>query len=227
MIPLHDQVRSRSTPYVNYALLTLNTVVFLATYFYSAEEFRTFILEHGLIPAQLTVRRVPEAFIDLFTSMFLHGNPVHLLGNMLYLWVFGDNVEDAMGHGGYALFYLLGGLIAALAHVLANPFSAVPTVGASGAIAAVLGAYMVLYPYSRVYTIVPLGFYVRMALLPAVLVLGFWFVLQVVQGIARLGMPADIGGVAFWAHAGGFVYGAALARIFARPRDAYGGPNYG
>jgi membrane associated rhomboid family serine protease len=137
---------------------------------------------------------------------------------MLYLWIFGDNVEDAMGSGKYLFFYLLGGVIASLTHILTSPNSQVPTVGASGAIAAVLGAYLVLYPQSRVVTLIPLGFFMRVTLLPAVLVLGLWFVLQFFQGVLSLGGP-DVGGVAFWAHIGGFAAGFLLAKLFATGRQ--------
>jgi membrane associated rhomboid family serine protease len=136
---------------------------------------------------------------------------------MLYLWIFGDNVEDSMGPGKYFLFYLVGGLVASITHIVTNPGSQIPTVGASGAIAAVLGAYLVLYPQSRVLTIIPLGFFLRMTLLPASIVLGLWFLLQFFSGVLSLGGP-DVGGVAFWAHIGGFVAGVVMAKLFAQRR---------
>jgi membrane associated rhomboid family serine protease len=154
--------------------------------------------------------------------MFMHAGLAHLGGNMLYLWIFGDNVEDSMGHTRFLLFYLIGGLVASLAHIFTNPGSQIPTVGASGAIAAVLGAYLVLYPNSRVLTIIPFGFFLRLAMIPAVIVLGLWFVLQLFSGVLSMGGP-DVGGVAFWAHVGGFVAGVILAKVFAkkRYRDTY------
>jgi membrane associated rhomboid family serine protease len=139
---------------------------------------------------------------------------LHLGGNMLYLWIFGDNVEDAMGHGRYLVFYLLGGLLASAIHIVTSPGSQIPTLGASGAIAASLGAYLILYPSSRVLSLFPLGFFLRLTMVPAIIVLGLWFVLQLFQGVLTLGGP-DVGGVAFWAHIGGFVAGFVLAKLFA------------
>ncbi len=226
MIPISDEIRSRTVPVVNYALVALNIGLYLLTRLPGESFFMATILDFGLIPAQIFGPVGVAAWTDLFTSMFLHGSLVHLGGNMLYLWIFGDNVEDAMGHVGYLIFYLLGGVLAALVHVLLNLHSTVPTVGASGAIAAVLGAYLILFPGSRVRTIIPLGYFIRIAMLPAVVVLGFWFVFQLVDGLLSLGMPPGAGGVAFWAHIGGFVAGVVLAKIFARPAQKYGGPLY-
>src|SRR5690606_11903848 len=151
-------------------------------------------------------------------SMFMHAGLAHLLGNMLYLWIFGDNVEDSMGGLKYLSFYLIGGVVASLTHILTNPNSQLPTVGASGAIAAVLGAYLILYPQSRVLTIIPFGFFIRMTMVPAIVLLGFWFVLQFFSGLLSVGATEDVGGVAFWAHVGGFVAGVVLARLFAGSR---------
>jgi membrane associated rhomboid family serine protease len=149
--------------------------------------------------------------------MFMHADLAHIGGNMLYLWIFGDNVEDSMGSSRYLLFYLVGGMVASLTHIITNPGSQIPTVGASGAIAAVLGAYLVLYPQSKVLTIIPLGFFLRMTLVPASIVLGLWFVLQFFSGVLSLG-GSDVGGVAFWAHIGGFGTGVVMAKLFARQR---------
>jgi membrane associated rhomboid family serine protease len=156
---------------------------------------------------------------DVFTSMFMHAGLAHIGGNMLYLWIFGDNVEDALGRIPYILFYLFGGIVASAAHILTNPNSPIPTVGASGAIAAVLGAYLVLYPQSRITTLLTLGFFIRLTALPAVVVLGLWFVLQLFQGVGSLGMSV---GIAFWAHIGGFVAGYVLARLFKPKETSYG-----
>ena len=149
----------------------------------------------------------------------MHAGLTHIVGNMLYLWIFGDNVEDSMGKGRFILFYLLGGTVASVVHIITNPFSVVPTVGASGAIAAVLGAYLILHPREKVVTLIPLGFYMRVTLLPAGFVLVAWFLLQFFQGVVSLGGP-DVGGVAFWAHIGGFITGVILAKIFAKPRPS-------
>ncbi len=214
MIPLRDALPTRRFPLVNYALIALNVLV----YFFQSSlgpAQQQLVYRFALIPFNFVTRLSVGDVTDIFTSMFMHAGLAHLGGNMLYLWIFGDNVEDRMGRGRYLLFYLLGGVAASLAHILTNPTSRVPTVGASGAIAAVLGAYLVLYPQSRVLTLIPLGFFIRLTLLPASLVLGAWFVLQLFSGMLALGGP-DVGGVAFWAHIGGFVTGVTLAKVFAR-----------
>jgi membrane associated rhomboid family serine protease len=226
MIPIRDEIRSRTTPYVNYTLVGLNIVVFVGMNLLGARGFESAIESLALVPLWVTRGPSVDDLLHMLTSMFVHGSLAHLAGNLLYLWIFGDNVEDAMGHLRYLVFYLLGGFLAAVAHIFSNPYSVVPTVGASGAIAAVLGAYLVLYPGSRVQTLVPFGFFIRITVLPAFLVLGFWFMYQLLLGFASLGLPADVGGVAFWAHIGGFVAGMLLAKMFAVSRDYYGGSNY-
>ena len=213
VIPLSDSIRSHQTPWVTYLLLALNIGIYLLTALSGLVDYNQSILTYGLIPFRVLRSFDAEAVSDIFTSMFLHGSLLHLGGNMLYLWIFGDNVEEALGHIGYLLFYLIGGLLASLVHILVNPTSMLPTIGASGAIAAVLGAYLILYPASRVRTLIPLGFFVRITLLPASVVLGLWFVLQLFEGFFLVGANTDVGGVAIWAHVGGFVAGALLARI--------------
>jgi membrane associated rhomboid family serine protease len=203
---------------VNYILIAANIFVFVLQWMAGSNE-EALIYQFALIPAAFTGGISLSNISDIFTSMFMHAGLAHLGGNMLYLWIFGDNVEDSMGHGRYLLFYLIGGLVASLAHIFTNPASQIPTVGASGAIAAVLGAYLVLYPNSRVLTIIPLGFFLRMTMIPAAIVLGLWFVLQLFSGVLSMGGP-DVGGVAFWAHIGGFVAGVILAKIFAKKRYA-------
>src|SRR5690606_8236840 len=151
---------------------------------------------------------------SIFTSMFLHGGWAHFLGNMVFLYVFGDNIEDAMGHVSYLLFYLLCGVAAAMTQILLNPASTIPMIGASGAISGVLGAYIALFPHGKVRAAVILGFFVQVVLVPAWVMLGLWFVLQLVSGVASLGVGGDMGGVAFWAHVGGFVAGVILVWIF-------------
>ena len=143
----------------------------------------------------------------------MHAGFAHIGGNMLYLWIFGDNIEDAMGHGRFLLFYLIGGFAASAAHILTSPASVVPTVGSSGAIGAVLGAYLVLYPRRKVLTLLFLGYFIRLIMVPAVYLLGFWFIMQIFSGLMTLGGP-DVGGVSFWAHIGGFATGAILAKLF-------------
>lgn len=214
MIPIRDQIPTRSVPFVNYLLIAANILAFIFQWLAGADQ-EALVWQFALIPAQVTAGLDLGDISDIFTSMFMHGGWAHLLGNMLYLWIFGDNVEDRMGSFNYLIFYLAGGVAASLAHILTNPGSQIPTVGASGAIGAVLGAYLVLYPRSRVLTFIPLGFFMRLTLVPASIVLGLWFVLQLFSGVLSLGGP-DVGGVAFWAHIGGFAFGALIAFLFAR-----------
>ncbi len=217
MIPIRDKIPTRRVPYINYLLIAANIFVFILQWLSGSNE-TTYVTQFALIPANFSNGVNLSNFTDIFTSMFMHAGLAHIAGNMLYLWIFGDNVEDSMGHGKYLFFYLLGGFIASLTHIITNPASQIPTVGASGAIAAVLGAYLVLYPHARVLTIIPLGFFIRMTMVPAAIVLGFWFILQLFNGVLSLGTQ-DVGGVAFWAHIGGFVAGVILARIFAPKRN--------
>jgi hypothetical protein len=217
MIPLRDETPTHRTPIINYLFIALNVIVFIFQIMLGSEN-QSIVYQFALIPAQFTSGIGIGDITDIFTSMFMHGGIAHIGGNMLYLWIFGDNVEDRMGHGRYILFYIIGGVVASLAHIFTNPNSQIPTVGASGAIAAVLGAYLIMYPQSRVLTLIPLGFFMRLTMLPAAIVLGLWFVLQLFQGVLTLGGP-DVGGVAFWAHIGGFVAGVVLAKLFAKPRQ--------
>jgi len=217
MIPISDSIRSHRTPWITYALIVLNIGIYALPSVFGLADYTKMVQTFGLIPFRVMRSFDLEAIADLLTSMFLHGSWLHLGGNMLYLWIFGDNVEDALGPIGYIAFYLLGGLLASAAHILSNPASTVPTIGASGAIAAVLGAYLVLFPASRVRTIIPLGFFVRIAILPASVVLGLWFVLQLLQGFLTSGGGTDAGGVAVWAHVGGFAAGAVLAWLISPP----------
>jgi membrane associated rhomboid family serine protease len=214
MIPLRDDIPSRRVPFVNYGLIVLNILVFIWQW-QVGQNNPAMVYQFALVPSQVTAGITPDDFMNIITSMFMHGGLAHIGGNMLYLWIFGDNIEDAMGHGRYLFFYLLGGFLASVAHIISSPNSQIPTVGASGAIAAVLGAYLVLFPGAKVLTLLSLGFFIRMTMIPAVIVLGLWFVLQLFQGVLSLGGP-DVGGVAFWAHIGGFVVGLVLAKLLAR-----------
>jgi len=212
---------------MNAALIVANTLAFLYELSLPAKAGNRFVAAFGLIPAheQLLFARhgisLGQAIVPIFTSMFLHGGWMHLLGNMLFLWVFGGAVEEAMGHFTYLIFYLLCGVGAAATHLFVNWGSKIPTVGASGAISGVMGAFIVLYPTSRVTTLFPIIIFFFRVRIPAMLMLGYWFFLQLFSGVASLGM-SDQGGVAWWAHVGGFVLGAILA-IGARPnrRQAY------
>lgn len=219
MIPLRDDNPTHRTPIITYFLILVNILVYLFQMLLGPNN-EAFVYQFALIPADVINRVSLGSIFDIFTSMFMHAGLAHIGGNMLYLWIFGDNVEDRLGRFKYLLFYVIGGVVASLTHILTNPGSQIPTVGASGAIAAVLGAYLVLYPSQKVLTLIPLGFWLRMTLLPASVVLGLWFVLQFFQGVASLGMP-DVGGVAFWAHIGGFVSGVVLGWLFKKPEVEY------
>ncbi|MDZ7845125.1 MAG: rhomboid family intramembrane serine protease [Anaerolineales bacterium] len=222
MIPIRDENPTHKVPLVTYLLILLNILVFIfqTTLVGNSESF---IYQFAFIPARLTTGPSLTNITKIFSSMFMHGGLAHIIGNMLYLWIFGDNVEDRLGSIRYFLFYITGGLVATLAHVLTNPNSTVPTVGASGAIAAVLGAYFVLFPQQKVLTLIPLGFFLRMTLLPAGLVLGAWFILQLFQGVVSLGGP-DVGGIAFWAHIGGFLTGVLVGTIMPKKKTSH--PSY-
>jgi membrane associated rhomboid family serine protease len=211
MIPLRDVIPSRTTPIVTLVLIGVNAVVFLYEQSLAPGDLAELVGRLGILPADFHWSAV-------LPSMFLHGGWVHLLGNMLYLWIFGDNVEDRLGHGRFALFYLLCGAAAALAQAATTVLAHVPMIGASGAIAGVIGAYFVLFPRSRVLMLIPLPFYVEVVEVPAVFFLGFWLFLQLVSGFGSLAVRTqDIGGVAFWAHVAGFAAGAAGVWLFRRP----------
>ncbi|MBI4417332.1 MAG: rhomboid family intramembrane serine protease [Ignavibacteriales bacterium] len=214
MIPIRDRNPARMTPVVNIGLIIANVAVF----FYSlslGQGIERVYLEFGVVPIEVVAAfreyRYLDGILPLFTSMFLHAGWLHLGGNMLYLWIFGDNIEDRLGHAGYLGFYALCGLAAGLLHLILDPESTIPTVGASGAISGVLGAYLVMFPKARVLTVIPVFFFLQVAELPALIVLGFWFVIQFLNGLVSLGYDtAGMGGVAWWAHVGGFVAGVVL-----------------
>ena len=223
MFPIKDDQPRYSTPYVNGFLIGINILIYLFQWLQSVQDPRgadLFVREYAEIPAHLAAflggshrYTLQQVVVPFFTSMFLHGSWVHVLGNMWFLYIFGDNIEDYLGHFKYLVFYLLSGLIAMATQVAIYPHSNIPTVGASGAIAGVLGAYFLLYPRARVLT----WFFVFVFYLPAWVVLGEWFVLQFWQGAATLSMAQagkDVGGVAVWAHVGGFVAGMAMIKLF-------------
>lgn len=215
MIPYRDHNPSATTPIFTILLILINVGVFLLELlvFASGAE-AAFFDTYAIIPAQLLTSPISEGF-TVITAMFLHGGWAHLLGNMLYLWIFGDNIEAALGRGRFLVFYLLSGLAATFAQVLIDPFSAVPNIGASGAIAGVLGAYLALYPRARVDTLIPVGLgFMRTVALPALYVLGFWFVYQLIIGVGSLGQMG--GGVAYFAHIGGFAAGYLMMQILKR-----------
>ena len=212
MIPLRDVIPSRTTPYVTIGIITINAVAILFE-LSLGDQVEAFTSFWGLVPAEFS-------WFTVFTSMFLHGGLLHFGGNMLYLWIFGDNVEDRMGHGRFLVFYLLCGVAAALAQTITSPNSAVPMIGASGAIAGVMGAYFVLYPHSRIVTLVPIIFFFQIVEIPAIFFLGIWFLMQFVSGVGSFvattaNQPG--GGIAFWAHVAGFAAGLAGVFVFRRP----------
>jgi membrane associated rhomboid family serine protease len=208
VIPIRDVIPSRTTPYVTIALILLNVLVFLLMPPADSGAFDQFIRTWGVTSATFT-------WPSVATAMFVHAGFGHLFSNMLFLWIFGDNIEDRMGHGRYLIFYATCGVAAALLQLVFEAGSTVPMVGASGAIAGVLGAYLVLFPHSRVLTLV----FIVFVEVPAVFLLGLWFATQLLSGLGTLAIlrPEDMGGVAFWAHAGGFAAGAALVLLFRRP----------
>jgi membrane associated rhomboid family serine protease len=230
VIPLRDANPVRRTPIVTIALIVACIVAF--AYRLGAESnggeagVEELFFRFGLVPAELLAdwdagRFVGGETLAVFTSMFLHVNLIHIAGNMLYLWIFGNNIEDRFGRLPFILFYLVGGVAAAAAQVAIDPESRVPMIGASGAVSAVLGAYLVLYPRARILSLVFLGFFYQLIEVPALVVLGLWFVLQLIDGIGSLGLAGAEGGVAFFAHVGGFVAGAALGLLY---RGSVGGP---
>ena len=207
MIPLRDVIPSRTPPFVTLALIAANVIVFVYELALPGPALTRFFYAHGLVPAEFT-------WATAVSSMFLHSGWLHIGGNMLSLWIFGDNVEDRMGHARFLIFYLLVGLVATLAQAAADWGSGLPLVGASGAIAGVMGAYFVLFPSSRILVLVFLLFFVDVVEIPALFYLGFWFLLQIVGGAGRVGDTG--GGVAFWAHAAGFIAGIVGVLVFRR-----------
>lgn len=226
MIPIRDHNPTRGRPTVTLILIIVNVLAFIFEFSMEPRQLQAFFDAYAIIPQQL-VTMVSAEFITLFTSQFLHGGWLHLLGNMLYLWIFGDNIEERMGHVRFLIFYLLTGFIAGLAQVIIEPSSVIPIVGASGAIAGVLGAYLMLFPLARVSTLIPIVIFMRVQL-PAILVLGFWFITQFFSGVASVGMPTGTGGgVAFFAHIGGFIAGFVLVRLFGRKQAQFhSDPNF-
>ncbi len=214
MIPLGDNIPSRRFPVVTVMLIVVNAFIFLLEVLFepAANQMAQMF---GAVPANITTQWTnPLTLATLVTAMYLHGGWAHLIGNMIYLGIFGDNVEDRMGRGRFFIFYTLCGVLSGLAQVMAMPTSHIPAIGASGAIAGVLGAYLLLFPRARVRTLVPLIFIYTTFYLPAVVVLGGWFLVQFLNGLASINMNVQTGGVAWWAHIGGFVVGMILMPLF-------------
>ena len=221
MFPVKDSIPARYPPVMMWALVVLNSLVFLFELSLPPQTLQAFVHLFGVVPARYThpdwaatVGFPVGDYWPFVTSMFLHGGWMHIIGNMWFLWLFGDNVEDRMGPLRFLLFYLACGVIAAIIHVLVNPDSTVPTIGASGAIAGVLGAYFLMFPHSRVIAVVPILFYPLFFTLPAALFLFFWFLMQFFSGATSVFQGQQVGGVAWWAHIGGFLAGMLLYRFF-------------
>ncbi len=222
MIPFRDNIPSRSFPLINVSIIIANVLVFFYELSLGGRAFEGFVLRYGIVPAAVVAW--PQSHLPLtavtipfFTSMFLHGGWLHLIGNMWYLWIFGDNVEDRLGHLTYLAFYLLCGFGAAIVHTVLNAGTTVATIGASGAIAGVLGAYVVSYPFARVLTLLPIFIFIQVIEVPAIIVLGLWFIVQFLSGTASLAITGPTaGGVAWWAHVGGFIIGIILVGLFPR-----------
>ncbi len=215
MLPIQDINPTRRFPIVNYALIAINVIVFVTQLGLSEQQLNQVYLTQSVVPFLVSrAPFAPDTLLDFLRSMFFHAGWAHLLGNMLYLWIFGDNLEDRMGKIMYLAFYLLCGFIAGYAQVIIDPTSQIPLVGASGAIAGVLGGYLVLFPGVKVRALLLLGYFARLTEISALYVLGFWFVLQLFNGVMSLGPNTAEGGVAFFAHVGGFVAGAILVYVF-------------
>lgn len=227
MIPFRDNIPSRTFPIWTVTLIVVNAVIFIYEVTLPERYLNQFIFQFGMVPARfLDLSEGPIALarnstMPFFTSMFLHAGWMHLIGNMWYLWIFGDNVEDRLGHGRYLFFYLTCGILAGWTHLIFNLNSEMPSVGASGAIAGVLGAYLVTFPRARILTLLPIFVFWQIIELPAVLVLGVWFLMQLLSGTAAIAMSTQTaGGVAWWAHAGGFLSGMVLMKAL-QPRRHY------
>ena len=214
MFPLYDENPTRITPYFTYGLIGMNVLVFLHEISLSDLQLEQFFQLYAVIPQELTINLSGE-WTTLFTSQFLHGGWWHLISNMIYLWVFGNNIEDRLGHFKYLLFYLICGAIAALCQWFIGMYSTIPSLGASGAISGVLGAYLIWFPQARITTLIFLGFFVTTINIPALVIIGIFFVQNLISGFASLQaaakMSVETGGVAYWAHLGGFIVGSIFA----------------
>jgi membrane associated rhomboid family serine protease len=219
MFPLKDDNPTKIIPLITWMLIAANVLVFLYQVSLGPRSSQLFVYQYGAIPAVIAGgQRLPAniatipPMLSVFTSMFLHGGWMHLIGNMWFLWIFGNNIEEAMGSLRFLLFYVVCGLLASWSHIASNTNSILPSIGASGAIAGVLGAYIMLYPRARVWTLIFLGFFIRLMYIPAGIILGYWFLIQVLSG--SMAGRQDAGGVAFWAHIGGFISGILLVGLF-------------
>ncbi|MEO0406998.1 MAG: rhomboid family intramembrane serine protease [Cyanobacteria bacterium P01_A01_bin.135] len=230
MVPLNDENPTRLTPYVTYVFIGINIFVFLYQIGLGQAGLEEFFRTWAVVPARLSASFAgqvsPAVWITLFTAQFMHGGILHLGGNMLYLWVFGNNIEDKLGHLRYIVFYLACGVLASLSQWFFSQASTVPSLGASGAIAGVMGAYILRFPKARILTLIPILFFLTTIRIPAIVFLGIWFIQQAFYGIASLSVSTTMesGGIAYWAHAGGFVFGALLGPMFGLFSDRGPGP---
>jgi len=215
IIPIHDDNPTRTTSWVTATLIIANILVFLYELSLGSG-LDMLIREHAMIPYLVVQFPSAATYLTIFTSIFLHGSWIHIIGNMLYLWIFGNNIEDILGHIKFFVFYLLCGLGGAVGHILSGPTSTIPSLGASGAIAGVLGAYLMLYPWAKIDVAIPLFIFIHIIKLPALIVIGFWFFLQLISGYTIITSPVmqSSGGVAWFAHIGGFISGFILILIF-------------
>ncbi|MEO0123130.1 MAG: rhomboid family intramembrane serine protease [candidate division WOR-3 bacterium] len=218
MIPLKDEIESQTRPVVTYIILAINIIIYIYEFLLGPYK-EQFIYQFGTIPYDLFNPKGLSPYLTIFSSMFTHANFMHLAGNMLFLWVFADNVEDLLGHIKFLIFYLIWGIAAVFLHSLTTPNSRIPMVGASGAISGVMGAYLIFFPKARILSLIPLGFFLRIAYLPSLFFIGIWFLYQFLLGFVSIGMKG--GGVAYFAHIGGFVAGLLCALPFKRRKKKY------
>jgi membrane associated rhomboid family serine protease len=226
MFPIRDTIPRRHFPVATWAIIAVNVYVFLRELFLSPQAAERAMFLFGLVPARFlhpawaAEHGYPHSYLPFITTMFLHGGWLHIIGNMWFLAIFGDNVEDRMGPFRFLVFYFVCGIAAGITHVITNPNSTVPAVGASGAIAGVMAAYVALFPRARIVAVFPIFFYPLFFQVPALLYIGLWFVMQFFSGVAAIASPQAVGGIAFWAHVGGFVSGLLTFWIFLRPQSA-------
>lgn len=222
MIPFKDDNPVTIFPFVTIGLISLNTLIFIFQAFHPVGTGEI-VFAYGAVPNYLlTFKDVQpiHPILTVFTSMFMHGGLFHIGGNMLYLWIFGNNIEDKLGHIRFIIFYLLSGVVAAYSHAITEPSSVIPMVGASGAVSGILGAYLLLFPRARIHTLIFLGFFIQVIRLPALVVLGFWFVIQFINSILSRGL-AEQGGVAWFAHIGGFLFGLFTIKVFLKTKRRF------
>ncbi len=221
MIPIKDENPTETFTYVTLALIGINISIFIYQILQGLQGANQLILQYALIPSQIRQPLHLKDYSPYISSMFFHAGFLHLAGNMLFLWIFGNNIEDAIGHFRFFIFYLLCGILGSIAHTIMNPNSNIPTIGASGAISGVLGAYLLLYPKAKVITLVPIFYFIRIIKLPAFLFLGYWILLQFLYGIFTLGLNRVEGGVAWFGHIGGLIAGIILINFFivGRPKS--------